>query len=222
MRVKEPKSVKTPAVPEVVFLPDELTFLKAAEKAWKGIKNDDTWAAWWKIGAALRIVRNGIMRQLRLNEPKGSSYNIAFGRYLNRHFPGLAVTKQASYILWLRSDPEREELCQRLRDEMTPQQRTRIADPNSMYKRVNAFMREREGDRKPRKPTPPAQRIRELEAEVASLHERLAGRDVDTVPVVRHWFEATNVQGIARLLSALDVAKAREVADELLSRDGEG
>jgi hypothetical protein len=157
------------------------------------------------------------MRQLRINEPKGKSYSLAFSQILDYHFPGLAATKQASYILWLRSDPEREQICEMLRDEMTAPQRSRITDPNSMYKRVRAYIRGREGD-KPKHEQTPNERIRELEILNAALQEQLAGNDFDGGAVVVHFFETTSVEGMARLLFTKDPEKSRELADELTRR----
>jgi hypothetical protein len=211
---------RTEPLAEPVFLPNEIQFIREAEKAWRAIKSDNTWKAWWRVGAALLIGRNGIMRQLRINEPKGKAYGQAFSRFLDRHFPGLGVTKQASYILWLRSDPEREQVCEMLRSEMTPREKSRITDPNSMYKRVRAYLREREGD-KPKRQQTANERIRELETLVAALEEQLGGRDFDSVALVVHWFDATSIDGIARTLFMHDRQKARDLADELFKRDGE-
>lgn len=205
---------------EPAFLPNELEFLRQAEKAWRTIKSDDTWKAWWKIGAGLLIIRNGIMRSLHINEPKGKNYSRAFSEILDYHFPGLAATKQASYVLWIRSDPEREQICELLRDEMTSAQRSRVTDPNSMYKRVKAFIREREGV-KPKREQTPNERIRELETLNAALQEQLAGNDFDGGAVVAHFFEINSVDGMARLLITKDRAKARELAEELIRRDDE-
>ena len=102
------------------------------------------------------MVRNNTLHQLKLNEPKGAKYaqpSLQASTSIGI-FPVWPLPNRPVYILWL--PPVRpgakSNSAIKLRQEMTPQQRARITDPNSIYKRVKAYLGERESDETPRKP----------------------------------------------------------------------
>jgi hypothetical protein len=54
-------------------------------EAWKRLKKEKNWNDWIKVGDALLVGRDLAMHQAETNQPQGSAYNIAFGRWLKQY-----------------------------------------------------------------------------------------------------------------------------------------
>src|SRR5205085_11694856 len=150
--VRKPTEAAAPSSPMLDLAPEQQTFVRAAAKEWHALSTGREWSSWMKIGAALEIGSRACMRKAKTNRPFGRPYVEAFSEWCKAagfRNPDIEP-KTRSHLLYL-MQPQNREVCDNLRAAMTPADRLRIAHPDSMYKRVLKYWRERDEEGRPKR-----------------------------------------------------------------------
>jgi hypothetical protein len=189
-----------------------LRFVREAVTEWKRLSKGREWQGWMKIAAALDLGSREVMHDVGTNKREGGAYNRAFSAWCrDQGFRNPEIEPPTrSHMLFL-MEPENRLICEELRAAMTQQERLRISHPDSMYKRVRAYLKKRDEATRPKKPTVD-EKIRELESQQAHLDELLASADIDPDAVALQWFQRKSPEGMARLFTGLDRGKAEKLA----------
>jgi hypothetical protein len=201
---------------------EEQRFVLSAVKEWRAIKQGREFNGWMKIGAALMVGRRAVMVATGTNRPEGKAYNTAFSDWCRRAgFTNPEIDPSTrSHLLYLQ-EPEHHIICDELRQAMSHKDRLRISHPAAMARRVRAYLRERDGEEKPRRATALEKarvQMRDLEQQLAHAEEALAGRDIVPEQVVLAWFETQSAETLSRLFTDYDEAKAKDLADAIMRR----
>jgi hypothetical protein len=130
-----------------------------------------------------------------------------------------AVKTSFTAVLWLGDDPERIQILRKLREAMTPGQRSRLNSPITTRQRVEAILQaRRHGTEETVKASPVAllkHQIVEQAREIAELQHKLAKREEGSLFDLKHDSADDIASTIVGYLSA---HKAKSLADGILAR----
>jgi hypothetical protein len=139
---------------------------------------------WLEFYPGLAIRRRLAMRIAFTNKPEGKGYSTALSQlYADDGFniDDKSMMKAFTDVLWLGDDPGRVTVLREIRETMTPGQRSRLNSPISARQRVEAVLKARASGKEEKLKGSPVtllkQRIVELERELATTREKLAGKD---------------------------------------------
>jgi len=185
--------------------------IEEGEAAWVS-SSTGKWeeTSWMKMGTALTLIREDVLRELHINNPRGGSFPSVFGQRLaGTKFKTMDPSTRSHLLFCM--EPENRIVLDRLLAAMPPSDRARRTHPTTLYKMIRAEMRpaaEKAADAKKRSP---AERIKELEAEVASLKRQQSDGGLFD-------YDRNTVDDIARVLISHSRPKAERLAKAVQAR----
>ena len=178
-RVKGPTAVEIENIENEALTQEARERLVADTKRWKKLGEGAHLDAWLAFGPGLQDIRRVTMLVANVNKPEGKGYNKAFGQVLAYHGMGTMDKASITALLWLYDDPARLAELQKIREDMTDGQRSRLSSPISARQRVYRALDGKLGaggaeDREKPDPNMPAEKINELKKQVVRLAQEVA------------------------------------------------
>jgi hypothetical protein len=147
---------------------EERIILDADTERWHRLGATAHLKDWLAFRPGLEIRRRLAMKMAHTNEPKGRSYNEAFGKLMRDDGLGEMLVNSstsAQHILWLFEKPEREAILEDILKKMTEGQRVRLNTPLAARQRVEAAQKKANTEDAPKR----VSQVTSLKTQIAEL-----------------------------------------------------
>jgi hypothetical protein len=140
---------------------------RQGREAWQRLKKEKNWNDWIKVGEALQVGRELAMHQAGTNQPIGSAYNMAFGKWLAQYKLNDMDKGDRARLFTVMGDlPQIEEW----RRTLSLTERLKLNHPNAVLRKFKAHTSPKAEPRPDAKParTPPLKPMTEAELRTLS------------------------------------------------------
>lgn len=132
-------------IKQTELTPSEREVLAADRERWRHMGGGGHLDDWLAYGTGLMIRRRLAMRLSFVNSPEGKGYARAFSELMKADGLDTMDKTSISAVLWLHGDGARMNLLRKIRDAMTPGERSRLNSPISARQRVERELKARAG-----------------------------------------------------------------------------
>ena len=183
--------------------------IRRGQEAWKRHKGDADWLDWLAIGDAHIIGREDAMRDAKTNQPVGSAYNIAFGKWLKRTgFDDLDKSDRNRLFEVMEHRAEIEAW----RATLTMTERLRLKHPSSVLRKWKAKTQPKKpGDAPLQGAAKAVGDVPKLQQEIESLREHIKELEAAREPPKQDDFSVIPNLAASRLLD--EILKQGQSAD---------
>jgi hypothetical protein len=161
--------------------------LRADRERWERMGAGGHLNDWLAYYPGLSIRRRLAMKLTFTNKPEGKGYVLAYNQLMRDdafNTDDKTLMSQMGAVLWLRDNPEHDQILRDILETMTPGQRSRLNTPIAARQRVKTVLEARtRGTEKTLRQSPIAVlkgRVTEYECKIAHLEQKLAKAQDDT------------------------------------------